>query len=187
MSEYQIVKHCAPTLAGLKAGNLIRVSYTSLTQLNNQVKHLNSKINPKGIYITKLFASDKDAWLYTFRPGNLNTIMKDQIALNFLSSFGYDTSSIGTLLNSLRLRLSKYDEKDNFPHEIGIFLGYPVNDVISFYNNKGKNYLLSGPWKVYHDVCSAKCIFEKHRKCTEIYCERYQAGIKLEKLAVRSS
>lgn len=187
MSEYQIVKHCAPTLAGLKTGNLIRVPYTSLLQLNHQVKCLNSKINKKGIYIIKLFISTKYAWLYTFRPENLTNIMREQSVIKFLSSFGYDTSSIGTLLNSLRVRLSKYHEKENFPHEIGIFLGYPIKDVISFYNNKGKNYLLSGPWKVYHDVCSAKCIFEKHRKCTEIYCERYQAGIKLEKLAVRSS
>ena len=43
-----------------------------------------------------------------------------------------------------------------FPHEIGVFLGYPLEDVKGFIENKGKNFLYSGYWKVYSDVERAK-------------------------------
>ncbi len=31
-----------------------------------------------------------------------------------------------------------------FPHEMGLLLGYPVEDVVGFMENNGKNYLYSG-------------------------------------------
>ena len=37
---------------------------------------------------------------------------------------------------------------------------------------------------VYGDEEKARSLFEKYRKCTEIYCTRWQSGLKLERLAV---
>ena len=45
-----------------------------------------------------------------------------------------------------------------FPHEIGIFLGYPLADVAGFIRNKGRNCKCIGTWKVYGDA------FEKDSK-----------------------
>ena len=39
-------------------------------------------------------------------------------------------------------------------------------------------------WKVYGDEEKARSLFEKYRKCTEIYCTLWQSGLKLEQLAV---
>lgn len=187
MSEYQIVKHCAPTLAGLKSGNLIRVAFRNKKDLCDQIRSINRKISNKGVYLMILSISSSNACIYIFRPNLLQSILENKDAMRILKELDYDLSSLGGLLRSLKSRLESYDMKDNFPHEIGFFLGYPTEDVISFFENKGKNYLLSGPWKVYHNVCSAECIFKKLRKCTKIYCQRYESGTSLEKLAVRSS
>ena len=184
MSEYQIIKHCAPTLAGLKTGSLIRVKLSDLDELNESILAINKKLNNKGIYILPLINFKSFVLLYIFRPSNLVEILNNPDALNLLEKLDYDVSSVGGLIRSLKSRLESYENKEDFPHEIGFFLGYPTNDVISFFENKGKNYLLSGPWKVYHDVCSAKCLFDKHKKCTSIYCKCYNAGISLERLAV---
>ena len=46
-----------------------------------------------------------------------------------------------------------------FPHEIGVLLGYPAEDVKGFVVNEGKNYLYSGYWKVYGDLSEAKQLF----------------------------
>jgi hypothetical protein len=63
----------------------------------------------------------------------------------------------------LKQRYQEYrSKKIEFPHEIGIILGYPLPDVEGFVQNKGKNYLLCGYWKVYHDADHAKKIFEKY-------------------------
>jgi hypothetical protein len=65
----------------------------------------------------------------------------------------------------LKQRFQEYrSKKMEFPHEIGIILGYPLPDVEGFVQNNGKNYLLCGCWKVYHDVDYAKKTFEKYYK-----------------------
>ena len=52
----------------------------------------------------------------------------------------------------------------DFPHEVGLFLGYPVEDVIGFIENKGKNCLCCGCWKCYSNACAAQKAFDKFRK-----------------------
>jgi hypothetical protein len=43
-----------------------------------------------------------------------------------------------------------------FPHEIGLFLGYPPEDVAAFIENDGKNYACRTHWKVYHEPDAAR-------------------------------
>jgi hypothetical protein len=50
------------------------------------------------------------------------------------------------------------------PHEVGIFLGYPLADVDAFIQNKGRNYLLNGYWKVYSDVPGAEKLFHSYNQ-----------------------
>jgi hypothetical protein len=45
-----------------------------------------------------------------------------------------------------------------FPHEIGLFLGYPPEDVRAFIENDGKNYACRTHWKVYHEPDAARAI-----------------------------
>ena len=61
----------------------------------------------------------------------------------------------------------KGDESGEFPHEVGLFLSYPPEDVKGF-GDEGK----------------ARSLFAKYKKCTEIYCALWQSGSKLEQLAV---
>lgn len=42
--------------------------------------------------------------------------------------------------------------QEDFPHEMGILLGYPVEDVEGFIINNGKNELYTGYWKVYDNL-----------------------------------
>jgi len=48
-------------------------------------------------------------------------------------------------------------EEKSFPHEIGVFLGYPARDVEGFIRTGGRQYLAVGYWKVYQDaICAAR-------------------------------
>ncbi|SFE24783.1 Protein of unknown function [Peptostreptococcaceae bacterium pGA-8] len=183
MSEFQLVRHCSPTLAGFKVGNIVNCSFSSIEQLYEDISHLNSQLNGKGIYAVLLRVSGSMALIYVYRPHKLLTSLKDPRVTAFLSKCGYKKFTIGALINALRRRLVA-SRKDDFPHEIGIFLGYPFEDIIGFLDNKGKNSLLTGTWKVYSDVCTARCTFAKHKKCTKLYCERLSAGTPISRLAV---
>lgn len=48
------------------------------------------------------------------------------------------------------------------PHELGLFLGYPLKDVIAFMENKGDPCLASKYWKVYQDVEKALEVFSAY-------------------------
>ena len=78
----------------------------------------------------------------------------------------------------------KGDESGEFPHEVGLFLGYPPEDVKGFIDHRANGFKCAGLWKVYGDEKKARSLFEKYRKCTEIYCALWQSGLKLEQLAV---
>lgn len=64
----------------------------------------------------------------------------------------------------------------DFPHEIGVFLGYPLKDVVGFIQNKGKNCKCCGCWKVYSDECEARKKFARYEKCKTIYMSMFQRG-----------
>ena len=89
--------------------------------------------------------------------------------------------SCGKCLAALTRKIRSGEE---FPHEIGLFLSYPPEDVKGFIENRAANYKLSGLWKVYGDEKKAKELFAKYKKCTDIYCERYEAGCGIAELAV---
>ncbi len=64
---------------------------------------------------------------------------------NFLAGEGYEKRE---RLTDILATLRKHSV-DCCPHEVGIFIGYPLEDVIGFIQNGGKNCLHCGYWKVY--------------------------------------
>ena len=67
---------------------------------------------------------------------------------------------------------------------MGLFLSYPPEDVKGFIDHRANDFKCAGLWKVYGDEEKAHSLFEKCKKCTEIYCTLWQSGLKLEQLAV---
>ena len=82
---------------------------------------------------------------------------------------------------ALRNQLRKTGD---FPHEIGLFVGYPPEDVDGFIRLGPEKCKCTGLWKVYGDDVQAKKTFAKYKKCTSIYCEMVARGKTLEQLTV---
>ncbi len=70
-----------------------------------------------------------------------------------------------------------------FPHEIGLILGYPPADVAGFIEHKGAEFLACGGWKAYSKPHEALGAFQRNRQCTEEFRELYAQGAPLEALA----
>lgn len=71
-----------------------------------------------------------------------------------------------------------------FPHEIGLFLGYPLGDVVGFIQNEGKNCKCAGCWKVYCDEHKARELFARFDQCREIYGKLWAQGKSIWQLTV---
>jgi len=181
MSEELMVRHCSPTLAGIKTANLISCRVTSKKALYDEIRRLNRRLGRKGLRIFPLKVTDTKALIYVYRPAKLIRDLADPRAYELMRRFGYDTSSINRCLMELSRRLS---ESDEFPHEIGLFLGYPPEDVEGFIDNNAEGCKFVGIWKVYGDEIAARKLFEKYRKCTAVYTSHWQMGKPVERLTV---
>lgn len=181
MSEDLFVQCCAPTLAGLKTGSMFSFPYPDRAGMLTDVRSLNRTLAPRGICVLPLRYRAGKALLYVFRPSVLRRDLKEQSARDILQKAGYAEGKLGPCLNRLRERLNSGED---FPHEIGLFLSYPPEDVRGFIENGAKGCKLTGYWKVYGDEKAARKTFEKYRKCTESYQRSLDAGIPLARLAV---
>ncbi|MBQ6019715.1 MAG: DUF3793 family protein [Clostridia bacterium] len=180
MSEDLLVRHCSPTLAGMKTGNMFSAAYTDETELREDLRAFNRRFASKGLRIVPLRCRENRALLYVYRPKKLAEDLKSGEAQDILKENGYPESA-GSCVSFLRRRLA---ENGEFPHEVGLFLGYPPEDVSGFIRNGAQACKCVGCWKVYGDEAKAKCTFAKYRKCTAVYCAQWAAGKSIERLTV---
>lgn len=181
MLENALIAHCSPTLARLKLGNLFTVPVVDEDGFSGELTRLNALLMPKGVVLRPLRRRGDRALLYLYREADLqNALMQAEIRA-FLKLWGYERFDEESVLAHLCSRLG---EGEDFPHEIGVFLGYPLADVMEFIRNEGRNSICSGCWKVYTNECDAIRKFECFRKCKEVYSRLYAAGSTLARLTV---
>ena len=68
MSEEVLIRHCSPTLAGMKTGNLFSVAYTDEKELRDELRAFNRRFVSKGLRIVPLRRRENRALLYLYRP-----------------------------------------------------------------------------------------------------------------------
>ncbi|MCM1236025.1 MAG: DUF3793 family protein [Ruminococcus flavefaciens] len=67
----------------------------------------------------------------------------------------------------------------DFPHEMGLLLGYPAEDVDGFMRHKGKDFLCTGYWKVYEDRDRKLKTFEDFENAEEVLIQLLSCGISM--------
>lgn len=167
------IEHCSPTLANLKTASLFSCSYTSEQDLLQLTHGWSTAFQPKGVLVRVLRMKAGKALIYVYRPERLSRDLRRPGVKEFLTSCGYTSISLEYALERLSARLSCNDE---FPHEIGLFLDYPLGDVQGFIQNGGANYKCSGCWKVYCNECETEKRFQKFQKCRGVYLRLFGCG-----------
>lgn len=183
MLEKYLIEHCSPTLASLKTANLVNISFDNDALLTSSVERINKELQGTGVCILVLKKSQKCALVYAVRKSKLASDLQKNGVAEFLMQYGYGNTDVEACLERLKSRLMYTDE---FPHEIGIFLGYPLEDVKGFIDNAGQNSKCTGCWKVYCNECEAIKTFAKFNKCKEIYTKLWLGGRSITKLTVRA-
>lgn len=181
MSEEALIRYCSPTLAGIKTGSLFNCAYRSRAELSSFLSYWNITLREKGVRLIPLRAKEGKALIYVYRPSQLRSILQEEDTRDLLEERGYCSQSCAACLTHLIRRLS---QSRDFPHEIGLFLGYPCEDVRGFIDNKAACAKCVGCWKVYGDEKKAQKQFERFKKCTRIYQQQWTDGKPLTRLTV---
>ena len=104
-----------------------------------------------GLHMTELRNKSGSALILIYDRAELIKVIEDKQSLDILNQHGY-SGNINDFIANLSFRLSESD----FPHEVGLFLGYPPGDVKAYIENKGKNCACCRYWKVYENVEKAQ-------------------------------
>ena len=185
--ETVMIEQCAPVLAGLKPAGLFRYETRDCADLARRVRSWNEQLNGKGlrVRVMKGCARTHRFLVYVYREAQLSAVLADKAVQKFLRQEGYqlpaEQEQTGALLNQLSRRLCCQAE---FPHEIGVFLGYPLPDVVGFIENRGQNFTCCGCWKSYGEPVAARRRFDQLSKCTAVYLRLFHSGTPIARLTV---
>ncbi len=173
--NFLLANICMETLLGFKPSSLIHIPkmgdelkvLTILAAVINQYNCRYEVLHENNIRLTVLI----------YHTLTLNHCLLSRENLDYLKEQGYfiEGFSINNIFSVIKQKLENYqnnrskitlDENhvDDYPHEIGIVLGYPIEDVLGFITNRGQNYIISGCWKVYHNAGSSKKIFQEYHR-----------------------
>ena len=165
--EKMLLHFAAPALCGIKSANLLSaqssaVDYSCLASWNRLLAVSGRRSSGRLL-------------IFIYDEGRLSELLEGRRERAYLLSKGYPLAlGLHAVLGELFRRLASGDD---FPHEVGLFLGYPLGDVVAFERDRGRSSSYCGMWQVYGDVPRAVAQMERYRSCSERCCIAYDRGL----------
>jgi hypothetical protein len=156
----------AEVLAGVKPANLIsipdQVSPCGQNPCQLWREYGQEIIGTTTLEVHELAVRDNSVLILLYRPEALNNLLESASVRAILRRAGYtDDVDLDSMIDRLAHRINS----GTFPHEIGIFLGYPLKDVAGFMGLAKIPFACQGPWKIYGDPSVSLKIAETYRWC----------------------
>lgn len=182
--EYTLAFHCAPAMAGIKPADLISWPQGA-EECRDLLERYARGLSSGGIRLRLLHGCRNRCLILVYREDRLSAQLERREVRELLRRDGYPVErGPEAMLGHLS---SLLDCPAQFPHEVGLFLGYPAEDVEGFRHNGGRNCKLSGLWKVYSDVERARACFSRYERCRRGLCRRVRSGCRLCRLFGRGA
>lgn len=163
----------AEVFAGAKPANLLNIRnhtracgrnlYQLWLQHGNQLLELH---NLQGMILTNRGSS---LLLLLYRRTAVEELLQQPAVQRMLHKAGYPAES--DLQSALSLLAQRCAGSD-FPHEIGIFLGYPLKDVAGFMGLCRLPFSCQGPWKIYGAAGKSLDLAALFKQCRREMAER---------------
>ncbi|ATW27547.1 hypothetical protein DCMF_24815 [Candidatus Formimonas warabiya] len=153
-----IAYRIAPTLALKKPASLLSFSRNRRDHYSLWEKHKDGVEGRLHLKFTEIRRTGESVLVLFYDADALKKTIFTRQNRDFLRLYGYGNEmDLNRHLEFLQKRF-----RSGFPHEIGIFLGIPLEDVRGFIENRGKRFLLNKYWKVYHNQERARDIFHAY-------------------------
>ena len=158
--EQLLAAHCAPVLKNRKTANMFHIERDRFHDLAALLRTYQQKLSQKGIDFALFQAECPRVTVFVYQQRRLSLLLQRSDIQAFLSDYGYPSGALSAILQHLDHRLSLCE---SYPHEIGIFLGFPLYDVIGFIEQR--RCLLQGYWNVYRYPQAARRLFALYDRC----------------------
>lgn len=182
--ERQLAQHCSPAISGIKPANIITFPVKEGEKgpgISRLAAGYDRYLKKRDLRFQILCECPGRCLLMVYRPSLLERHLRQPQVREILVREGYDTESLENMVGQLAGRVGRSGSCE-FPHEIGLFLGYPVEDVVGFMENRGKNYLYSCYWKVYSDVERAKAWCSQWERVRDGLVKVVDSGVSISEM-----
>lgn len=160
-TEKQIVLQCAPLLTGIKMSNLLNIR-------EEQKEEVEELFRDSPVSCRVLYRFQGRISILLYRGERMGQYLGREEVRALLKQFGYKNVDLEEIFGKLSRRYQEHMEgRRGFPHEIGLLLEYPPEDVSGFIEKEGKDFLYSGYWKVYGNLKETLKVFEGYDRARE--------------------
>ncbi len=166
-----LIYHLSPVIKGVKPA--ITLSISKKKELYNAWLEIGEQLLASlDLKFTLLREASTSIILYIYDTNQLSEVIHNEEVAIFLQRVGYkQNTNVNEAIDMLVERYALY----NCPHELGVFLGIPLKDVVDFMHCSDKPCILCGYWQVYNDVDEAIAIFAQYDKAkNDILCDLLQ-------------
>ena len=153
-----LIEVLGPIILGSKPAEILNLSSKDKNK-DSKLNDINSFFsNCKKLSYEIINMPDGGIRLVFINKSALSNVLSNKKCLNFLKFVGYPSNY--TLDGYIDLLINKLHTKD-FPHEIGIFLGYPLKDVVGFMGYGNYKFCKTRYWRVYGDESISDDVYNK--------------------------
>lgn len=181
-SEYLenfIAYHAAPTVRGIKPATLV-CPHREAAALRRALPECAERVGLHlGLGLAELSNRFGGFMVMAYQPCLLRMVLAARECADLLREAGFeDPERVETLFDQLRKKCLNC----SFPHEIGVLLGYPPEDVRCFIRDGGKGAKVTGGWRAYSDVETARRRFSDFRSARGKAAELILSGATLDEV-----
>lgn len=173
-----LVKRIGATIAGVKPAELLNIPYHYYYSSQWQETR-EALTSPGGLEIVEVKKKDNKVQVLFYHRDSLGKVLGRRSNYHFLVDSGYPREYtleryLGCLLERLR--------GEEFPHEIGVFLGYPLKDVKGFLGHPSLKLVEIKGWRIYGHRELSYRTYNRFREARKRVEEMLEGNMSLENI-----
>lgn len=158
-----LIYNISPVLEGIKPASIITFSRSGRNLKRLWKLYGKSLIKNNEIKYLELYEGCSSISIMFYNCKLLERLMGQGEIRDFYKELGYRfQADVEFLLAQMKFKYQK-----ECPHEIGVLLGIPLEDVKSFMDERNQECLAAGYWKVYNNLEEALNIFKTYDQIRE--------------------
>lgn len=164
---------------GVKPGEFLRVRRRYLCEGfgENSCVLLRDLVAMIGLDALTLRADSESVLLLFYRPDALESTLRRPEIADALRAFGYvPERGLRDALATLQRRFENASDSKSIPHEIGLFIGYPADDVLGFASGSRRP-VCRGSWVVYGDPNKSLALMDRYRRAERAATEALASSV----------
>jgi len=175
-----LMLECSEVLAGVKPANLVSLTNRTRSCGRNLYQLWQShqgELSQRlvGLTIQVLQTRDGAQLLFCYNADHITRHLSHAGIRALLAKSGYNTDATSEALLTELFR--RFKTATTFPHEIGLFIGYPAKDVAAFMGLIPIPFTCQGPWKIYGNPRDSLRLADTYRKKrSEMECKLSQCS-----------